>query len=198
VLLGNGDGTFANNLDYATGTGPDATAVADFNGDGRPDIVTADGGSGTVSVLLNTTHARDWSSETAVSATVKPTITVVKAPDAISFPPLNEGEKSQSPEEPLVIKTNDAYGYQFSVTRTAFSGGDIPLLIGLSAPSNGTKKISGATQIDPTQALPLGARTGSASATSGDTWMARLTLGPVPHVNAGVHTTTLTFTVVGL
>ncbi|HKI31683.1 MAG TPA: VCBS repeat-containing protein [Gemmataceae bacterium] len=57
VLPGNGDGTFQARQDFATGRGPTAVAVADINGDGRPDLVTADAGSytspgTTVSVLL--------------------------------------------------------------------------------------------------------------------------------------------------
>jgi uncharacterized repeat protein (TIGR01451 family) len=61
VLLGNGGGGFATPVSYATGIAPYALAIADFNGDGRADIVTANTGSntgsntgnpGTVSILL--------------------------------------------------------------------------------------------------------------------------------------------------
>jgi VCBS repeat protein/putative surface cell wall-binding protein len=55
VLLGNGDGTFAPAVWFAAGTGPVAVAIADLNGDGKPDVVTANQGSNDVSVLLNTT-----------------------------------------------------------------------------------------------------------------------------------------------
>ena len=41
VLLGRGDGTFAPYVDYDTGQCPSAIALADVNGDGWPDIVTA-------------------------------------------------------------------------------------------------------------------------------------------------------------
>jgi hypothetical protein len=54
VLLGNGDGSFTAAQSFAVGKGPQSVAVGDVNGDGRPDIVTADFGDGTVSVLLNT------------------------------------------------------------------------------------------------------------------------------------------------
>jgi hypothetical protein len=64
VLLGNGDGTFQSALTFDAGglfdnlSGPQAIAVADVNGDGRPDVLVAtncfgsDCGSGGVSVLL--------------------------------------------------------------------------------------------------------------------------------------------------
>jgi hypothetical protein len=53
VLLGNGDGTLRYGGAFATGSSPAAIAVGDFNGDGRPDVATANAGSNTVSVLLN-------------------------------------------------------------------------------------------------------------------------------------------------
>ena len=58
VLLNNGDGTFAARLDYPAGSTPYSIAVADLNGDGRPDLAVANNGyvpdNGNVSVLLNT------------------------------------------------------------------------------------------------------------------------------------------------
>ncbi len=49
--------TFAPQLTFATGSRPNAVAVGDFNGDGRPDLAIANKRSFTVSVLLNTTPA---------------------------------------------------------------------------------------------------------------------------------------------
>jgi hypothetical protein len=45
-------GTFQAQTTYATGTDPRSVAIADLNGDGKPDLVVADLGSNTVSVLL--------------------------------------------------------------------------------------------------------------------------------------------------
>ena len=45
-------GTFLSAPNYATGNSPIAIAVADFNGDGRPDLAVANNRDGTVSVLL--------------------------------------------------------------------------------------------------------------------------------------------------
>lgn len=57
VLLNNGDGTLATETVYPSGEdgtpGPQAVVVADANGDGLPDIVTADGTADTVSILSN-------------------------------------------------------------------------------------------------------------------------------------------------
>jgi FG-GAP-like repeat len=54
VLTGLGDGTFANAKSFEVGTGPTALAVADLNGDHKPDLVTANTDGDNVSILLNT------------------------------------------------------------------------------------------------------------------------------------------------
>jgi hypothetical protein len=52
VLLANGDGTFRPQQRFAAGNFPSSVAVADLNGDGKPDIVTANSESNDISVLL--------------------------------------------------------------------------------------------------------------------------------------------------
>jgi hypothetical protein len=47
--------SFATQQTFAVGNAPSAVATTDFNGDGKPDIVVANHGEDTVSVLLNTT-----------------------------------------------------------------------------------------------------------------------------------------------
>src|SRR5439155_21694101 len=64
VLLGKGDGSFQASLNFGAGLHPDSLAVGDFNGDGWPDLATANFGpspgigaspGGNVSVLINNT-----------------------------------------------------------------------------------------------------------------------------------------------
>ena len=52
VLLGNGDGTFQTMRSFPTGRSTTSIAVADINGDGKPDIVVTNTDDGTVGVLL--------------------------------------------------------------------------------------------------------------------------------------------------
>ena len=52
VLLGNGNGTFQPGKVYPVGFEPLLDGGGDFNGDGMPDIITANRGDNTVSVLL--------------------------------------------------------------------------------------------------------------------------------------------------
>src|SRR5207237_952879 len=57
VLANRGDGSFHTKLDYASGHERWSVAIGDLNGDHKQDLTTAnadEGGTGTVSVLLNT------------------------------------------------------------------------------------------------------------------------------------------------
>ena len=56
VFLGNGDGTFQRRLLFGAWFVPFRAVVADFNGDGLPDVAAAQGSSGTIAVLLNNTQ----------------------------------------------------------------------------------------------------------------------------------------------
>jgi hypothetical protein len=53
LLLGNGDGTFGAPALFGAGYLSYSSAVGDFNRDGAPDLAVANGGSNTVSLLLN-------------------------------------------------------------------------------------------------------------------------------------------------
>ncbi len=52
VMLGNGDGTFAAPVGYGTAAGPYAPVIADFNGDGKPDVAVSDWSTDLVYVFL--------------------------------------------------------------------------------------------------------------------------------------------------
>ncbi len=52
ILLGNGDGSFADRTDFLTGNGPAAVVTGDFNADGKTDLAIVNKDSNTVSILL--------------------------------------------------------------------------------------------------------------------------------------------------
>ncbi len=56
IDIGNGDGTFQQPISYGVGAGTAVTgdAVADFNGDGAPDLVVSDYSKNQLGVLINT------------------------------------------------------------------------------------------------------------------------------------------------
>jgi FG-GAP-like repeat len=52
ILLGNGDGTFQQAVDFTAGNPVTFVAVGDFNRDGKPDLAVANGSANEISILL--------------------------------------------------------------------------------------------------------------------------------------------------
>ncbi len=79
--------SFATQQTFATGTGPQSVAVADLNGDGRPDLVVANyaGGVSTLSVLLNTAAA----GATTPSFATQQTFATGAHPDSVAVADVN-------------------------------------------------------------------------------------------------------------
>ncbi|MFC2088357.1 FG-GAP repeat domain-containing protein, partial [Calditrichota bacterium] len=55
INIGTPDASFGTKTDFTTGTFPRSVSIKDLNGNGKPDLVVANGSSNSVSVLLNTT-----------------------------------------------------------------------------------------------------------------------------------------------
>jgi VCBS repeat protein len=51
IWRNNGNGTFAAPIEFTTGQGPVGIVIADFTGDGKPDVVTANYGGSSISIL---------------------------------------------------------------------------------------------------------------------------------------------------
>jgi hypothetical protein len=51
VWRNNGDGTFVAPVEFTTGQGPVGIVIADFTGDGKPDVITANYGGSSISIL---------------------------------------------------------------------------------------------------------------------------------------------------
>jgi Bacterial Ig-like domain (group 3)/FG-GAP-like repeat/FG-GAP repeat len=74
TVLGVGDGTFAGSTDFATGNSPTGLVVADFNGDGKPDVATVSPTAGTVSILLNNTTEALQATTTKIAVDTNPAV----------------------------------------------------------------------------------------------------------------------------
>jgi hypothetical protein len=184
VLPANGDGTFGARLDLVVGNGPSAVATGDLDGNGRQDVVVANMNANTVSVLLNTT----------------PATVSVAAPAALAFGAASFGATVGPLAQSVTVVSNARGGYQLSASRTAFTRGDIPLAASAaSAPSGAVLDlVAGAGAVPTSGSLNVGHRTQTVTRSAGDAWNLGLTLGPVPLVADGAHTSTLTYTVVAL
>ncbi|MFF3018512.1 FG-GAP-like repeat-containing protein [Streptomyces sp. NPDC057939] len=122
---GNGAGAFGSPLVFglAGGINPQSTAVADLNGDGRPDVVTANSNNAATyakdaSVLLNTTNRTPTAANDAYGKVGADTALVVGAPGVLG----NDTDPDGSPltaalvtgptHGTLTLNANGSFSYQ--------------------------------------------------------------------------------------
>jgi hypothetical protein len=85
VLLGQGDGTFQSAVNYPAGSYPWSVVVADFNGDGKPDLAVA---APTVRVLLGNGDGTFQTTNISYVAGASPTAVAVGDFNGDGFPDL--------------------------------------------------------------------------------------------------------------
>ena len=75
ILPGNGDGTFGPHQDFPTVGSTASFIISDLNLDGKPDMaVVYSGGSGTVSIFLNTTGVGTETTTTVLTSSLNPSL----------------------------------------------------------------------------------------------------------------------------
>src|SRR5690242_12962007 len=110
VLLNDGHGVLSADVSYASqtgnGAGPVSVTVADVNGDGFPDLITANGGDGSVSLLSNDGHG-GFASAVSYAAGTDPVAVAVADLNGDGFPDLVVADMRANSVQVLL---NDGHG----------------------------------------------------------------------------------------
>jgi hypothetical protein len=111
----NGSISFAPKADYSTGNGSIGVAIADMNGDGKPDIIISSSNSGIFSIFKNTSVASG-----AISLAAKQDYTFFSRPDNITIADIDKDGR------PDLITSNFADA-SISIFRNISAGGLLSL-----------------------------------------------------------------------
>ena len=141
--------------------------------------------------------------DATVTADVASTLSISLSKPALDFGRIELGTPVPSIPEDVTVTNNDAAGYLLSVHRAAFMPDDLPLALSAQAPPGAQLNpilvggAKAAVPIAPSPDLQIGS-TAAVSGAGGDVWPTAIGfLEPLPLVHGGLHTATLTYTVVG-
>ena len=143
------------------------------------------------------------SGSSTVTADIASTLTISLSQTALDFGRLVFGGTPPILAEDVTIDSNDPSGYMVSVHRTAFVPDDLPLALSAQAPAGGALNplLAGGAKLGipvaPVADLLIGSGS-DLSGVGGDIWSTSVSfLMPLPVVQAGPHSATLTYTAIG-
>src|SRR5947209_5068 len=156
ILLGNTSGAFtqASGSPITVGTAPQSVAVGDFNGDGRPDLAVANGGTSTVSILLGNGNG------TFTQASGSP-IVVGSGPESVVVGDLNGDRK---PDLAVANYTSGTVSILLGNGNGTFASSGSPVSVGSSPQSialgdlngDGTPDLAATNRLANTVSILLG------------------------------------------
>ncbi|AHJ97750.1 FG-GAP-like repeat-containing protein [Hymenobacter swuensis] len=123
VLLRRPDGTLDPAVTYPVGSQPEAVTLADVNGDGRLDVVTANRGAASLSVLLNPAGTGVLSQATTISVPGNPTGVVAADFNADGRPDLAVSGATGNSVAVLLNIGNGQFASPLTLPTGAFSTG---------------------------------------------------------------------------
>ena len=134
---------------------------------------------------------------------VQPVLSIALDQSTLSFGKVVPGSRPAPLAEHVTVESNDPAGYSLKVHRSAFAPGDLPLAISATAPGKATLGSGPRRRRTHPDSCAAGGRStarngrGGGSG-AGDVWPARLGFASaLPAARAGLHTATVTFTVIG-
>ncbi len=127
VLLGNGDGTFKDSLDFVAGDAPLAAAAGDFDGDGHVDLAIINFSSQTISVPLGRGDgtfkaARSYAADLVPLAIASGDLNGDKRPDLVVVNYCGLDSLCGKGGTVAIFLANEAGGYRLSSTYTLGAG----------------------------------------------------------------------------
>jgi hypothetical protein len=132
--------SFSNRTDYTVGNSPQGIAVGDLDGDGLPDIVAANAGDGTLSILRSTSTPGSISFATTTQVTGPGAYYVAIADlDGDGIPDIASASNAESPGSVSVLRNTSTPGSIVLAANVDYATDNAPVAIGLAdLDGNGT------------------------------------------------------------